>query len=165
MAEACHPHWPARWAADPSLRSAEGRRGIEIERGIESWTLTRDADQAMFELQDARISAGVARLPIDLLEDRHLSSRRFLQAVKRFIGLHPQPSMRIREGKEPYAIRAAAPTLGQQAQRSSPGFSGSLTTRLRNYKGRALSVQRCSRKTSSQAERSTCSRITLNMQH
>ncbi|MGL3104472.1 CoA transferase [Bradyrhizobium sp. BR 1432] len=115
------------WAADPSLKSAEGRRIIEnvIERGIEAWTLTRDADQAMFELQDARVAAGVARLPIDLLEDRHLSSRGFLQAVERdFIGLHPQPSMPIREGKEPYAIRAAAPTLGQHNAEILSGLLG-----------------------------------------
>ncbi|MCK1641291.1 CoA transferase [Bradyrhizobium sp. 157] len=104
------------WATDVSLKSAEARRDIEdlIERGIEAWTITRDADQAMSELQAARIAAGVARLPIDLLSDRHLRSRRYLQQVERaFIGSHPQPSMPIREGEGPYAIRAAAPTLGQ----------------------------------------------------
>ncbi|WP_271574597.1 CaiB/BaiF CoA-transferase family protein [Bradyrhizobium sp. CCBAU 11361] len=115
------------WAADPSLKSAEGRRVIEnvIESGIEGWTLTRDANQAMLELQAARIAAGVARLPIDLLKDPHLSSRGFLQAVEReFIGLHPQPSMPIREGKEPYAIRAAAPTLGQHNAEILSGLLG-----------------------------------------
>ncbi|NEU99553.1 CaiB/BaiF CoA transferase family protein [Bradyrhizobium uaiense] len=104
------------WAADPSLESEKARRGIEdvIERDIEAWTLTRDADQAMSELQAAGVAAGVARLPIDLLKDRHLQSRAFLQEVERaFIGRHPQPSLPIREGSEPYPIRAAAPTLGQ----------------------------------------------------
>lgn len=104
------------WAADPSLRSAEARRGFEeaIEGGIEAWTLARDADRAMSELQEAGVAAGVARLPIDLLNDRHLRSRSFLQEVDRaFVARHPQPSMPIREGSEPYPIRAAAPTLGQ----------------------------------------------------
>ncbi|OAF16425.1 hypothetical protein AYJ54_38295 [Bradyrhizobium centrolobii] len=104
------------WAADPSLRSEEARRGIEdvIERTIEAWTLTRDADQAMSDLQAVGIAAGVARLPIDLLNDRHLRSRAFLQEIERaFIGRHPQPSLPIREGSEPYPIRTAAPTLGQ----------------------------------------------------
>ncbi|WFU39939.1 CoA transferase [Bradyrhizobium sp. CB82] len=104
------------WAADPSLKSEEIRRSIEdvLERGIEAWTLTRDADLAMYELQAAGVAAGVARLPIDLLEDRHLQSRAFLQEVERaFIGRHPQLSLPIREGSEPYPIRAAAPTLGQ----------------------------------------------------
>ncbi|RXH42345.1 hypothetical protein XH94_02950 [Bradyrhizobium zhanjiangense] len=104
------------WAADPSLKSEEARRGIEdvIERGIEAWTLTRDADQAMSELQAATVAAGVAHLPIDLLKDRHLRSRAFLQEIERpFIGRHPLPSLPIREGSEPYPIRTAAPTLGQ----------------------------------------------------
>lgn len=104
------------WATDASLKSAEDRRGIEdvIEGAIEAWTLSREADQAMTELQAVRIAAGVARLPIDLLKDRHLRSRAFLQEVERaFIGSHPQPSIPIREGALPYAIRTAAPTLGQ----------------------------------------------------
>ncbi|APG14911.1 CoA transferase [Bradyrhizobium japonicum] len=104
------------WAADASLRSAEARRVIEglIEARIAAWTLTRDADQAMSELQAVRVAAGVARLPIELLTDRHLGSRAFLQRVDRaFVGLHPQPSMPIHEGARPYAIRMAAPTLGQ----------------------------------------------------
>ncbi|WP_027527857.1 CaiB/BaiF CoA-transferase family protein [Bradyrhizobium sp. Ec3.3] len=104
------------WSTDESLKNPEARRKIEdvIERGIEAWTLSLDADKAMSELQDARVAAGVARLPIDLLKDRHLRSRAFLQDVDRaFIGRHPQPSMPIREGAQPSAIRAAAPTLGQ----------------------------------------------------
>ncbi|MHC4049461.1 CaiB/BaiF CoA-transferase family protein [Bradyrhizobium sp. 25ACV] len=104
------------WAADASLKSAEARRGIEdlIETGIEAWTVARDADQAMSELQAVKVVAGVARLPTDLLKDQHLRSRGFLQEVERaFIGMHLQPSMPIREGTRPYAVRTAAPTLGQ----------------------------------------------------
>lgn len=115
------------WAADPSLKSEEARRGIEdvIERGIEAWTLTRDADQAMSDLQASRVAAGVARLPIDLLNDRHLRSRAFLQEIERaFIGRHPQPSLPIREGSQPYPIRAAAPTLGQHNREILSGVLG-----------------------------------------
>lgn len=115
------------WAADPSLKSEEARRGIEdvLERGIEQWTHTRDADQAMSELQAAGVAAGVARLPIELLKDRHLQSRAFLQEVERaFIGWHPQLSLPIREGSEPYPIRAAAPTLGQHNIEILSGFLG-----------------------------------------
>lgn len=104
------------WAADGSLKSAEARRGIEdlIETGIEAWTLARGADEAMSELQAASVAAGVARLPIDLLKNQHLKSRAFFQEINRaFIGLHLQPSMPIRESTEPYAVRTAAPTLGQ----------------------------------------------------
>ncbi|WFU31345.1 CoA transferase [Bradyrhizobium brasilense] len=104
------------WATNVSLKSAEARRAIEdvIETRISDWTLVRDAEEAMSELQAAKIAAGVARLPIDLLKDRHLSSRTFFQEIDRaFVGLHLQPSMPIREGAKPFAIRTAAPTLGQ----------------------------------------------------
>lgn len=104
------------WAEDAALRSAGARRDIEdaIERAIEAWTRDRDADRAMAELQAAGIAAGVVRLPGDLLQDRHLRSRAFLQEIDRaFMGRHPQPSMPIREGERPYEIRTAPPTLGQ----------------------------------------------------
>ncbi|MCK1674993.1 CoA transferase [Bradyrhizobium sp. 150] len=104
------------WARDVSLQSADARRNIEelIETVIEDWSVDRLADQAMAELQSAKVAAGVARLPSDLLKDQHLKSRDFLQEVERaFVGLHPQPSMPIREGAGPYPIRSGAPTLGQ----------------------------------------------------
>lgn len=115
------------WAKDPFLKPAEARRAIEddIERGIEAWTLARDADQAMFELQGLRVAAGTARLPIDLLKDPHLGSRSFLQEVNRaFVGVHPQPSMPIRENAGPYPIRTAAPTLGQNNVEVLSGILG-----------------------------------------
>ncbi|MCP3368619.1 CaiB/BaiF CoA transferase family protein [Bradyrhizobium cajani] len=104
------------WAMDPSLRTAAARRAIEdeIERAIEAWTVNRDEDDAMAELQAAKVASGVARLPIDLLKDPHLRSRGFLQELERpFIGVHPQPSMPIRDSAKPYLVRTAAPTLGQ----------------------------------------------------
>ncbi len=113
------------WATDTLLKSAEARRGIEdvIERGIEAWTITHDADEAMSQLQTAKVAAGVARLPIDLRKDRHLRSRAYLQEIERaFIGKHPQPSMPIRESPDPCAIRTAAPTLGQHNREILSGF-------------------------------------------
>ncbi|MCK1403681.1 CoA transferase [Bradyrhizobium sp. 4] len=115
------------WAVNVSLKSEKSRRLLEdpIETAIAAWTLTRDADDAMSELQTAKIAAGVVRLPIDLFNDRHLTSRAFLQEVDRaFIGLHPQPSMPIREGAVPYAIRTAAPTLGQHNGEILSGLLG-----------------------------------------
>lgn len=44
------------WAEDASLKSAEARRAIEdiIEVGIAAWTLNRDADESISELQAVR---------------------------------------------------------------------------------------------------------------
>lgn len=121
------------WAKDISLESAEARRESEdlIEQAIGAWTITRDAERAMSELQAARIAAGVARLPIDLLSDRHLRSRGYLQETERaFIGRHPQPSMAIREGQRPYAIRTPAPTLGQHNKEILSGLLGLCDTEI-----------------------------------
>ncbi|OSJ36674.1 CoA transferase [Bradyrhizobium japonicum] len=115
------------WAIDESLGCEKARRSIEddIEIRLAAWTLTREADEAMSELQAAKIAAGVARLPIDLLKDEHLRSRAFLQETERgFIGLHPQPSMPIRDGGAPYAVRTAAPTLGQHNREILSGLLG-----------------------------------------
>lgn len=104
------------WAGDAALKAAAGRRKIEseIEAAITAWTSTRAPDEAMNALQAAGIAAGVARLPIDLLNDPHLTARGFIQEIDRaFIGKHPQPSLPFREGKKPLAIRSAPPTLGE----------------------------------------------------
>ncbi|WP_439397502.1 CoA transferase [Bradyrhizobium sp. PMVTL-01] len=129
------------WAADASLKSAEDRRTIEdrIEASIEAWTLTRDADEAMSELQTARIAAGVVRRPIDLLKDPHLASRAFLQESERaFLGSHPQPSMPIREGANPYAIRTAAPTLGQHNREILSGVLGLSDAEIAQFENEGL---------------------------
>ena len=52
----------------------------------------------MSALQAAGVASGVARLPIELLNDPQLQARGFIQQVDRaFIGKHPQPSMPFRE--------------------------------------------------------------------
>jgi len=104
------------WAGDAALKTAPGRRAIEseIEAAIAAWTAAREPDAAMKELQAAGIAAGVARLPIELLQDPQLHARGFIQYVDRaFIGKHPQPSMPFRESSKPFAIRSAPPTLGE----------------------------------------------------
>jgi crotonobetainyl-CoA:carnitine CoA-transferase CaiB-like acyl-CoA transferase len=68
----------------------------------------------MLALQAAGVAAGVARRPFDLLTDPHLAARGFWHRVERpFIGKHYQTSAAFREGIEPYPLRRAAPTLGQ----------------------------------------------------
>jgi crotonobetainyl-CoA:carnitine CoA-transferase CaiB-like acyl-CoA transferase len=115
------------WAADASLKTAAGRRCIEreIEAAIAGWTSTRNPDEAMSALQTAGIASGVARLPIDLLKDRQLQARGFIQEIDRaFIGRHPQPSMPFREAGRPFAIRSAPPTLGEHNREVLAGILG-----------------------------------------
>jgi len=115
------------WASDPALGTAAGRRNIEgeIEAVIAAWTSSRTPDEAMRALQAAGIASGVARLPIDLLQDPHLHARGFIQEVDRaFIGRHPQPSLPFREGGMPLPIRSAPPTLGEHNREILSGVLG-----------------------------------------
>jgi crotonobetainyl-CoA:carnitine CoA-transferase CaiB-like acyl-CoA transferase len=117
----------ADWASDGWLKTAVGRRAIEsqIEAAISAWTSAREPEEAMAALQAAGIASGVARLPIELLRDPQLQARGFIQEVDRaFIGKHPQPSMPFREGKKPFPIRSAPPTLGEHNQEILGGLLG-----------------------------------------
>jgi crotonobetainyl-CoA:carnitine CoA-transferase CaiB-like acyl-CoA transferase len=115
------------WVADETLKTAAGRRRIEseIEAAIARWTSTQDPEEAMSALQAAGVASGVARLPIDLLKDRQLQARGFIQEIDRaFIGRHPQPSMPFREAGQPYPIRSAPPTLGEHNREILIGLLG-----------------------------------------
>lgn len=104
------------WSADPTLATAEGRaaRAEEIEAAIAQWTSDRDADALMFELQATDIAAGAVRHPADVVADPHLKARGFYHYLEReFVGLHPVPSLPIRQGGRPFSAGQTAPTLGQ----------------------------------------------------
>ncbi len=79
----------------------------------------------MNALQAAGVASGVARLPIELLGDKHLRARGFIQEIDRaFIGKHPQPSLPFRESEKPFAIRSAPPTLGEHNKEILSGLLG-----------------------------------------
>jgi crotonobetainyl-CoA:carnitine CoA-transferase CaiB-like acyl-CoA transferase len=114
-------------AGDAALAKAAGRcaREDEIEAAIEAWTCTRNADEIMRDLQARRIVAGVVRSPYDLASDPHLVARGFWQSVDRaFSGPHLQASLAFREASGPYAIRHAAPTLGEYNRAVLGGILG-----------------------------------------
>ena len=103
---------------DSSLASVDGRRANEdrIEIAVRQWTVTVRPDLAMVTLQDAGIAAGVAKLPMDLPGDPHLTCIGHWQPVVRpFMGPHLLPSVAYREGDAalPARIERPAPTLGQ----------------------------------------------------
>ncbi len=104
------------WLRDESLGNSSGRRlrEEELEVGIEAWTRTVGADEAMRHLQRHCVAAGVVRSPYDLVEDPHLQARGFWQRSQRkFSGTFWHASLAIREGQVPYPVRFPAPTLGE----------------------------------------------------
>ena len=98
----------------------------------------------MKELQAAGIAAGVARLPIELLQDPQLHARGFIQYVDRaFIGKHPQPSMPFRETEKPFPVRSAPPTLGEHNREILAACWGCRTPRSSSSRATASSAPRC----------------------
>ena len=127
VAEAGDAARPRRLGRRRRLKTAAGRRAIEseIEAAIAAWTSARDPEEAMNALQAAGVASGVARLPIELLNDPQLHARGFIQEVDRaFIGQHPQPSMPFRETEKPFPIRSAPPTLGEHNREILGGMLG-----------------------------------------
>ena len=108
------------------LARAERRaREDEIETLVTAWTAVRPAEEAMILLQSRGVAAGVARRPFDLLQDTHLLSRGFWTKVERpYIGAHYQTAAPFREGPDPYPLRRAAPTLGQDNDAILGGWLG-----------------------------------------
>ena len=114
-------------ADDASLVHAAGRRAREdeIEAAIAAWTRRHGAEDAMVALQRHGVAAGIARPPLDLLEDPHLVARGFWQWIERpFVGRHAQPSPAYREHGAPYPIERPAPTLGQHNEEVLRGLLG-----------------------------------------
>ncbi|MDR3532613.1 MAG: CoA transferase [Rhodopila sp.] len=107
--------------------TAPQRRDQEetLEALIAAWTEPRDADEAMSLLQAHGIAAGVVRVPINLVEDRHLVERGFWHRLDRpFIGMHWQSSAAFREGPDACPVRRADPTLGQDNEAILSGRLG-----------------------------------------
>ena len=71
----------------------------------------------MHELQALGITAAVLNDGEDLLKERHLLARGYLQFLERdFVGRQPHPSPPWRLGAEPLMVSMPAPTLGEHNQ-------------------------------------------------
>lgn len=114
-------------ARSQDLADLQGRRRREdeVEEALGGWTAGRTAETAMFALQEAGIPAGIARSPVDLLDDPHLKARNFWQVLDRpFTGPQPNPSPAYRESGAPYSIARPAPTLGEHNEDVLKGLLG-----------------------------------------
>ncbi|MFO1133720.1 MAG: CoA transferase [Rhodoblastus sp.] len=109
----------AKLLARPDLarlgdRAARHAAARDIDAALTAWTRAHAPDAAMRALQGLGVAAGVARRPLDLLEDPHLVARDYwLWAERAYIGRHAQPAAAVREAVAPYPVRSPAPTLGE----------------------------------------------------
>ena len=115
------------WAREPRYDSVQGRwqDRHEIDRNIAAWTATQD-DKALAKWLQARgIRAGGVLTAGDMVQDRHLKSREFVQTIERAGGLRKYAGRPFRIPGISTAIREVA-DLGEhneQVLREVAGLS------------------------------------------
>ena len=116
-------------AQDPRYADVIARRKHhdELDEIITSWTSTQDAYEAMRQLQQMGVPAGVAQKGNQILDDPHFAARGFWETVTGpETGAHKYLSRPFKHSKTPGSSRMHAPTLGQhteQVLKDVGGFS------------------------------------------
>ena len=103
-------------AADSRLASTEGRRAAHdaLDEAIIAWTVERDAVEAMNELQDAGVPAGVVMNEADAFADPHLQARGYWDELTHpEAGTYTYPGVLWKAQRTPNRLRRAAPRLGE----------------------------------------------------
>lgn len=107
----------AHWLEDPRFASdiERGNNGELISARMATWCAERTTEEALAEMEVARLPGGRVMSPQDVLEDPHVAAKESLQAVP-YPGLDkPAPVMRtpVELSETPGEIRHRAPTLGE----------------------------------------------------
>jgi crotonobetainyl-CoA:carnitine CoA-transferase CaiB-like acyl-CoA transferase len=107
------PHW----LDDPRFETdiSRGDHGEVISERHAQWCAERTSEQALAEMEEARIPAGPVLSPEEVLNDPHIAAKGLFQATD-YPGLEqPAPLMRtpVELSDTPGEIRHRAPTLGE----------------------------------------------------
>jgi crotonobetainyl-CoA:carnitine CoA-transferase CaiB-like acyl-CoA transferase len=105
------------WLTDPRFKDdeARGNHGELISKRMERWTMERTTEEALRELEAAKIPAGPLYSPQQALEDKHIRAAGLLvdtdyPGLPRPAPLAPTP---IDLSETPGRFRHRAPTLGE----------------------------------------------------
>jgi crotonobetainyl-CoA:carnitine CoA-transferase CaiB-like acyl-CoA transferase len=105
------------WLADPRFKDdeARGKHAEAISKRVSEWTIQRTTDEALRELEGARIPAGPLYTPQQALDDAHIRAAGLLvdtdyPGVARRVPLAPTP---VDLSETPGRFRHRAPTLGE----------------------------------------------------
>jgi formyl-CoA transferase len=115
------------WAADEryATHAARGENQAELDKLIEQWTQTDDADALLERLHAAGVPAGRIYTAPDMLEDPHFAAR---QAIVRLmhdkLGSFPMQNVAPRLSTTPGSVRALGPELGQHNEEVYQGLLG-----------------------------------------
>jgi benzylsuccinate CoA-transferase BbsF subunit len=87
----CAAAGQSEWTQDPGFADEILRHehATKLDRSIESWSVTQDAESLAGRLQEAGIAAGAVLSVAQLLSDRHLNERGFVVDID-----HPEAGMR-----------------------------------------------------------------------
>lgn len=106
-----------QWLTDPRFKDdlARGDHGEILSERTQAWAETRTTEEALAELEAARIPAGPVYSPQQALDDRHIREMGYLKPLA-FPGLPgPAPVMEtpLRLSRTPASVRERAPLLGE----------------------------------------------------
>lgn len=126
------------WLEDPRFKDddARGAHGHVLSERMQTWCESRTTEEALAELETARVPAGPVYRPQQTLDDPHVQQGGFLQPVD-YPGLD-QPAMITRTPVQllgtPGEIRRRAPQLGEHNDEllSGLGYSSEEIADLRN---------------------------------
>ena len=126
------------WLTDPRFKDdeARGNHGEVISKRMSEWTMQRTTEQALKELEAAKIPAGPLHTPQQALDDAHIRQAGLLvdtdyPGVARRVPLAPTP---VDLSDTPGRFRRRAPMLGEHtdAVLSELGYSPAEIAALRN---------------------------------
>ncbi|MEQ8267671.1 MAG: CoA transferase [Parvibaculum sp.] len=105
------------WLSDPRFKDdlSRGDNGALLSERTSRWAEMRTTEEALAELEKARIPAGPVYTPQQALDDRHINEMGYLHRLP-FPGLpNPAPVMEtpIRLSRTPGTLRERAPVLGE----------------------------------------------------
>jgi len=105
------------WLADPRFKDdeARGNHAEAISKRVSEWAMQRTTDEALKELEVAKIPAGPLYTPQQALDDAHIRQAGLLAdtdypGVVRRVPLAPTP---VDLSETPGRFRHRAPTLGE----------------------------------------------------
>ncbi|MEQ8612225.1 MAG: CoA transferase [Parvibaculaceae bacterium] len=109
-----------QWLNDPRFKDdlSRGDHGELLSERTQRWAEERTTDEALAELEKARIPAGPVYSPQQALDDRHIREMGYLKPLD-FPGLPgPAPIMEtpLRLSRTPASVRGRAPVLGEHTE-------------------------------------------------
>lgn len=128
------------WLEDPryATDSARGNHSKDLSDRMARWCAERTTEEAIAELDRARVPAGPVYTPAEVLEDPHVQARELFRYVEYPGVSKPAPIIDtpVRLSDTPGSIRHRAPLLGEHTDEilASLGYSADDIARLREQR-------------------------------